>query len=814
MRNKKGGLFLNRKDRVISHLREVTARQIRTAPLDCTPLETEEIARSLQLDRANVSKLLNELWNEGEALKVQGRPILYLSLRTLQAAYPDSFFPSTLPGIAELRRLLQSGAAPSAVPGDVQPDTLPDFLRVPLEGALSACAYPPYGLPLLLTSASQEDVHRLVQLLFDRLQKQRPEDARLISIDCRGCLYGEKSFLRKVFGVSKEASPDGRSAKSCFELSGSGLVHLEGIQRLPDSVLEMLLTAVDRGSFCRIGETAPRPMNATLVCSLPARADQELLNRLRKHFPCRQTILSLDDRGLNEKLTLLSRLLSQEATGIHRGLVVEKNALAYLLTAHYPAGVSELRNTLRQFCAAAFSAGPHQNSMELTCAHLPPRTLFEAEEDPGQLSYMLRLFSLMGADCVMFTPGSQELPGVLHNLLLRTGSLDAMPESQIFSPPPERLLIPAQYIQDLVHDLAGRTDAQLTYLQSWLPHYILQQGTRLCAKQYDASPSAMDPALSLGAMLLMQGIALRKAHLPLPERSALPAPGEDSIRLCRELFALFAPGEDFALSEQELAFFSAYLAAARRFSRPRLTGLLLLLHGNTVATEYAQMIRERHPGLPVGAIDLPAGAGPGDIREKAAGMAESIHRGEGILLLTDVPAFLPLAEHITQVTCIPCRALWDLSFTGILSLAEQCSRRVSLNQLAQNHAAESQAAPGQSTSFMQRYFRESYTPDLCFLDPEKSFRSLSSALNSILEGLGLPFTHEIAIKFLAHSSHMIERVISSDPLNYPSLRRFLSKNGKVISVIQKHLEPVANTFGITLPASEIAYLAEIFLQYM
>ena len=165
-RNKKGGLFLNRKDRVISHLREVTARQIRTAPLDCTPLETEEIARSLQLDRANVSKLLNELWNEGEALKVQGRPILYLSLRTLQAAYPDSFFPSTLPGIAELRRLLQSGAAPSAVPGDVQPDTLPDFLRVPLEGALSACAYPPYGLPLLLTSASQEDVHRLVQLLM------------------------------------------------------------------------------------------------------------------------------------------------------------------------------------------------------------------------------------------------------------------------------------------------------------------------------------------------------------------------------------------------------------------------------------------------------------------------------------------------------------------------------------------------------------------------------------------------------------------------------------------------------------------------
>lgn len=801
---------MNRKDRVINHLRDVTARQIRTLPLDCGPLETEEIARALQLDRANVSKLLNVLWNEGEALKVQGRPILYLSVRVLKTAYPDSFIPSTLPGVPELRKLLEAGTAGAAPQNSVRQDTLPGYLRVPLERALSACAYPPFGLPLLLTSSSQEDTEQLIQLLFDRLQKQRPEEAKLVSIDCRGCVYGEKSFLRKLFGVSKDASADGRSAKSCFELSGSGLVHLEGIHRLPDSVLEMLLTAVDRGSFCRIGETVPRPLHTTLVCSLPVQADQELLTRLQKHFPCRETILSLDDRTLDERLMLLSRLFAQEAGGLRCSLVVEKNVLAYLLTSGYPAGISELRTTVRQICAAAYSAGPKQNSMELTCAHLPPRILVDAGKNTGRLSYMFRLLSLLPEECVVFTPGSQTVPGALRSLSLRTGSLEAMPDSAVFDPTSEQLLIPAQYIRDLIQDLSNRPDRQLTYLHSWLPHYVYQQGIRICGRQ----ETPLDPSLALGALLLMQNMALRNKHLPLPEKMNLPAPAPEEEQLCRELFALFAPGDTFTLTPRELTFFCAYFAAARHFSRPRLTALLLLLHGRSVASQYAEMLRQQHPELPVAGIDVPSGEISGSLRSQLAGTAESIHRGDGVLVIVDTPALLTAADYITQQTGIPSRSVCGLSFTGMMGLAEQCFRRASLAQLAQMVSGDASAATEEASPFMRRYFQESYAQDLCFLDPEKSFRSLYSALTGILDGLGLPFTHEIAIKFLAHSSHMVERVISSDPLNYPNLRRFLSKNGSLVSVIQKHLEPVANTFGITLPASEIAYLTEIFLQYM
>ena len=39
--------------------------------------ETNEIAQKLNIKRANVSKILNELYIEGKVLKIKGKPVLY-----------------------------------------------------------------------------------------------------------------------------------------------------------------------------------------------------------------------------------------------------------------------------------------------------------------------------------------------------------------------------------------------------------------------------------------------------------------------------------------------------------------------------------------------------------------------------------------------------------------------------------------------------------------------------------------------------------------------------------------------------------------
>lgn len=87
---------MTRKEKVGLCLREHTIKALENERLDKAGVDADTIARKLKLDRANVSKELNKIWQEGAAIKIQGRPVLFLDLKTLSDAYPQSFFPNTI----------------------------------------------------------------------------------------------------------------------------------------------------------------------------------------------------------------------------------------------------------------------------------------------------------------------------------------------------------------------------------------------------------------------------------------------------------------------------------------------------------------------------------------------------------------------------------------------------------------------------------------------------------------------------------------------------------------------------------------------
>lgn len=808
---------MTRTERIAFYLREETLQFLSSDLSRTSAFETAEAARALKLDRANVSKLLNELWNGGRAVKIQGRPTLYLSHRVLSAALPGQFIPATLGNVEELRVLLRG--APPPAPGQEDPPAASGAVQLALREALSVCSYPPYGLPLLLVSPSHQDAEVFVRQVFDQIRKDRPAGAQLITVDCRGSLHGEDRFLRKLFGFAREVSPSGHAGKSCFELSNHGLVCLDGVQRLPDHILEALLAAVDRGSYCRIGETVPRKLDTTLVFSLPPQSGEELLSRLGKHIPYRQDISPLDSRGVNEKLNLLLDALTQESTAVGRPLRVSKDALAYLLSAPYPAGISELQTVVRLLCASVFQlpGTGGQAYMELECRNLPQGVISGAEAQPVRLARALRLVSLVPNDFLFFFPGNpNSARSLFRDLYLRTGSLDAMPDDQLFYPGRDQLLDPQRYIGDLLSYLRGCESGQIAQLQKWIPHYVLQGAERLLSRREAGRPLTGNPALSLGILVLMQGVSLQRRRLELPE-GGLPAPDREDAQLCEELFSLFSAQDGFALSPGETAFFSAYLKAARALSGRGNVSLLLVLHGGTVAQQYTRFLRQNSSaGLVVDGIDVAPGESLASVTARSAEAAQALHRGEGVLVAVDLPSLLSVAPAVSGQTGIPCRAVGDISLADLLSLAQQCSAGASLADLIAGEPErvyEEAKVPQMGDPFMRRYFRESFTPDLAFLDPAKALQVLTPALTGILEDLRLPYSHEIAIKFYAHSSHMLERVITSNAMSFPNLRRFLADNRATAAVVEHQLEPAANTFGITIPAAEIAYIVEIFRQY-
>ena len=83
----------SRRNQLLQHIAEITS--IAIANKEYTGINTDAftISLDLKLDRANVSRMLNDLWRENILIKIQGRPTFYLHRKTILKRYPNSYIP-------------------------------------------------------------------------------------------------------------------------------------------------------------------------------------------------------------------------------------------------------------------------------------------------------------------------------------------------------------------------------------------------------------------------------------------------------------------------------------------------------------------------------------------------------------------------------------------------------------------------------------------------------------------------------------------------------------------------------------------------
>jgi len=119
-----------------------------------------------------------------------------------------------------------------------------------------------------------------------------------------------------------------------------------------------------------------------------------------------------------------------------------------------------------------------------------------------------------------------------------------------------------------------------------------------------------------------------------------------------------------------------------------------------------------------------------------------------------------------------------------------------------------------TSSFLNRIINEILATSLTFLNPRKAADVLLEALDFILDDLKLEYSDEIALKFIFHCSHMLERVIRSETLKYPRAKAFLNESSELMHIIEQRMSFVGEVFGILIPIGELCYVAEIFMPFL
>lgn len=291
-----------------------------------------ELAMDLGMSRANVSHDLNRLFNDKKLHKEGNKPVYYSVIKadeTLETTCLDIY----------------SKNNPSLYNG--------------IEQAKAAVLYPPNGMHMFLLGETGSGKSVLAEHIYKYAVEigKLTSEASFVIFNCADYANNSQLLVSQLFGVKKGSYTGADNDKEgLIEKANNGILFLDEVHRLPPEGQEMLFTFIDKGIFRRLGETeSNRSANVLIICATTENPDSALLNTFLRRIPMRIKLPSLDERTLDERLTLISQFFQNESARLGKPVFVSINAMCSLMGYHCINNIGQLRTDIQLICAKAYS---------------------------------------------------------------------------------------------------------------------------------------------------------------------------------------------------------------------------------------------------------------------------------------------------------------------------------------------------------------------------------------------------------------------------------------------------------------------------
>lgn len=814
---------ISRQDRVLAVVQENTQQALASADDTDLGIHAGTISQILDMDRSNVARELNSLYKSGQLIKLQGKPTLYICRSALSQRYPNVFFPSTLPKGSRLESYLTAQpATPAEVPDPSQATALETqvgvylTLRSAILRAKAAVTYPTHDLHTLITGNVGVGKSIFAHAMYSHAVSKGSlsADAPFVVVNCQEHKISPQLLLNQLFGCARGAAQGDKSRRGLIERAAGGILCLNGIDDLSPMVQDALVTLLEKNSYTRVGDpSVTRYSNAMIIAISTQDPDSTSMTALSQRFPVQIRIPDLNEWSLRELTEILIETFQKEAASTGLSFRISRDAFSVFLKASYPGNLGELSSIVRTTCALVFldfnSASPKPKVMEITLRHLPPEFLGSILEDGSKDLQIRQLLQELELEYLSFYPN-----GFSTNRYSSRGFLDLLhqePEdtAQAASAPPQFL----QTIEDLTGNYFESQvipkRMQLSVLQNQFPEEI--SGTvRRCLADFPAFSRIIDDSSSLFRLVscIYDGI---QGSLPRLEnqrvllvrlKNVCPSESACCQELCNALGGVF--------SDSDQVYVTMCLRLLHLASSSGALPILAVLHGQGIAESMADYVNDAVDANVVTAISFRPGMSMDALLDNVTATAKRISQGRGILLAVDMDPLTDLHDYLTKRTGIPARTISGVNLPLLLDLAKTVLHEGNnlLDVAVQPTTATSE------NSFLNRTLREVLAPSLTFLNPDKAIEALESALSAITQELGIAQSRELSVKFIFHCTHMLERLIRGESLRYDGLKVFVNRYSRFMDALEKHMQHPAEIFGVTIPAGELAYIAEILLPYL
>lgn len=621
---------------------------------------TTEISEAINIDRTNCSKELNKLVNEGKVLKIEGRPVKFFPTKKVNELFNLEVTETSIKKLSDFCSAENSINAFDKVIGNQ------GSLKMAIEKACAAMIYPPHGLNTILSGETGTGKTMFAEIMYKFAKSHGilSKDAPFIIFNCSEYSDNPQLLLSTLFGFKKGSFTGAENdQEGLVSKANNGILFLDEIHRLSSEGQEMLFHLIDTGKYRKLGDNDTYNSSKVLIIGATTEPlESVLLSTFLRRIPMVIDLPNISDRGMDERLELISIFFNLEFDKIQKPITIKKSVLKSLLGYQCVGNVGQLKADINLICARSYldSISNHEERIQVTKKVLPSYILegiLNADKN-REIDFLL---DKLKGDLVI---DGTSMPKTLISSQMWYKRLDKNASLSTIKKELEQSILeeyPSSPYNRMEHENIFKVIEPSIYYEVDI---ILKIAERKLQKNF-SKRTYIAFAMHINS-LINQPVVHSGIDINIEELKAKYSQELEVARLVKKHLE-FELGIEFSPEEEYL--FALFLSMDEHNSEAnesKRVGLLLMAHGNGVAKNIAKVANSLLDTDHTHALDMQLEKRVDEFYLEFEDTANEVNEGSGILIMTDMGSLNSFGELYTEKTGVPTKTINFLSTPFVL----------------------------------------------------------------------------------------------------------------------------------------------------
>lgn len=638
---------------------------------------TTELAAALQMQRTNLSTILNELVQDGHLEKLAGRPVLYrLVAGQGNVRREQSAFQQLIGWSGSLRHMVQLAKA--------------------------AILYPEHSLHVLLLGPGGAGKSYFAYLMaeFARENHIIAPDAPYVKFNCRHYEGRENEQEQMLFGTEED--------DSIFRTARGGVLFLDHIDFLTPRIRNALLDIIENDR----GEAA----ETIIICAANEGEHKSVLEAMIPKFPVRIDMPSLQNRSLEERFALIQKFFIDEASHMNKTIQINAELLRCVLLYRCERNVKGLEADIRIGCANAYVREFARDTGKLSVYmnDFPPQVrkgfLYYRNARKEVEALIPPDYSYTFSGQTMEKVYELGMPGkereTIYNVIDRKISelrARGIQEEDISTIVNTDLEYDLKQVTNRVGEGNLNKESILKVVDRRIVNLTEQFMQEACTQLERIYPESTFYSLCLHLSAMLERLD-EPQKLSNNQIMDVVENNREEYAFCKKFAARIEQQFDVKLPIDEVVFITMFLCDKTMYSRQsNQLVILIAMHGESTATSMAGVVRSIMHCDNTFAFDLPLDKDMGVAYEEFRDRIKEIDQGKGVFMLYDMGSLNNMAETAARETGITIRTMMIPSTL----IALDCARKAEISEtLEELYHSESELYMNSYLMLSKEYVRQ------------------------------------------------------------------------------------------------------------